>query len=806
MPPQPSVEGSAAYRTAVEFGNVSWSSPIDIRSSPGDTNRLFIVEESGRIIVITNLDAPTRTVFLDLSSVVADVPYEGGLLSLEFHPGYDTNGYFYVTYQLNTNSPMGTGVHNRLSRFQTSTSAPNDAPLSSEQPLITLFDDYYGHNFENVRFGPDGYLYVAIGDEGGVNDPQNNSQRIDKDFYSGILRIDVDQKPESLSPNAHPAIHAGTYKIPADNPFVGATSFNGQAVNPTQVRTEFWAMGLRNPWRMAFDPVTKVLYCGDVGQEGYEELNIIRKGGNFGWAYREGDHPGAKASQAPTGFSSIPPILEYMHGFGAFSGSCIIAGGVYRGMRFPELAGQFLFADFVSGNIWKTYYDGQNATGWELLANDPRIVSFGINPRNGDVLMANIIENKIKRLAYQTDPGGALPATLSGTGAFVDTANLVPAPGVVPYELNAPFWSDGALKSRWFSVPNLSDKIGFNANGNWSFPTGMVWVKHFELELTNGVPSSRRRIETRLLVKNASGIYGVTYRWGNSTIDAALVPESGMDESLVVHDGGTVRTQVWHYPSRNECLACHTAVAGHALGFNTPQLNREVAYGEVLANQITALSEAGYFETHVTEVGHLLALANPTNTQVSLELRARSYLAANCVQCHQPGGTGAGYWDARITTPLAQAGILNGLLINNGGDTGNRVVVPGDRGHSMLLSRVAMRGSGQMPPLASTVVDTLSVDLLSQWIRDDLLRAPALNTSLAAYDPGKPIVVAFTNAAGYAADWIGLYAMGAPDTDVLQRLYTDGTSTGHGRSDQWQCELCRWVVRSWHLRGSVVLQ
>src|SRR5262249_41993338 len=162
---------------------------------------------------------------------------------------------------------------------------------------------------------------------------------------------------------------------------------------------------------------------------------------------------------------------------------------------------------------------------------------------------------------------------------FAETASVTPQAGFVPYEVNVPFWSDNAIKSRWFYIPT-NRQIAFRAASNWSFPTGSVWLKHFELELTNGVPASRRRLETRLLVRDGgTGIYGVTYRW-NSATNATLVGESGLDESLVVDDGGTVRTQVWHYPGRNECLICHTAptAGGQALGFNTPQLNRDFAY------------------------------------------------------------------------------------------------------------------------------------------------------------------------------------------------------------------------------------
>src|SRR5207249_2074951 len=131
------------------------------------------------------------------------------------------------------------------------------------------------------------YLYVSLGDEGDQNDAGNNSQRIDKDFFSGMLRIDVDNRPDSLAPNPHAAMSSKTYSIPADNPFVGVTSFNGKAVDPTKVRTEFYAVGLRNPWRFSFDPVTGILYCGDVGGDQREEIDIIIKGGNYGWAYRE---------------------------------------------------------------------------------------------------------------------------------------------------------------------------------------------------------------------------------------------------------------------------------------------------------------------------------------------------------------------------------------------------------------------------------------------------------------------------------------------------------------------------------------
>jgi mono/diheme cytochrome c family protein len=270
-------------------------------------------------------------------------------------------------------------------------------------------------------------------------------------------------------------------------------------------------------------------------------------------------------------------------------------------------------------------------------------------------------------------------------------------------------------------VPNTNLTIGFNRSGTWSFPTGTVWIKHFELELTNGVAASRQRLETRLLVKNALGVYGVSYRWGTSLTNASLVPEAGLDETFLVADGlGNVRTQVWHYPSRTECLLCHTPNGGYGLGFTTAQLNRDFDYGSGLTNEIAALSLAGYFNTNVSGLHLLPALAAATNASVSLEYRVRSYLAANCSQCHQSGGSVQALWDGLITTPTARAGIVNGPLLNNNGDTNNMVIKPAAPANSMMLTRISTPGPLRMPPIGSNLLDTNAINLLSAWITNDL--------------------------------------------------------------------------------------
>jgi uncharacterized repeat protein (TIGR03806 family) len=724
MPSAPT-STSASYVLVDALNGLTFDKPVFVASPPGDNRRLFVVERPGRIVLLTNLDNPTRTIFLDITSEVYSDWETGkveGLSSVAFHPTYLTDRFpfFYVTYTMKSNDFFGVANnYNRLARFQSTRANPNQADPSTELPLITQIDHGDGHNFNNAAFGPDGYLYMAAGDEGdaGKGDDFNNAQKIDKNFFSAILRIDVDKRPGNLEPNPHPA-NTPYYSIPADNPWVGATSFDNLPVDPSQVRTEFYAVGLRNPWRISFDPVTGTLYEGDVGQHAREEINIIVKGGNYGWSFMEGTVNGPKGPPPP-GLNLIPPIHEHSPGYGPDQGFCIIGGVVYHGPRLPELEGAYIFADYVSGNIWALRWDGSTATPAQLLANHPGIAGFGYDPRDGEMLIADHDGGKILRLDHaQPTSQSGLPPTLADTGVFSDLSHLTPNAGIVPYEVNVPFWSDGAQKQRWFSIPNPSQTMTFDPRQSWTFPSGTVWVKHFEL--TNTVSGVPRRVETRLLVKNDQGVYGVTYRWSDSQDNAVLVPAEGLDDSFLVQDQGVVRTQVWHYPSQAECLACHTPVAGYALGFNTAQLNRNTDFGTGPINQIQALGQVGYFQSPVSPINTLPALANLDDTTVSREYRVRSFLAADCAQCHQPGGPAHGQWDARLSTPLANAGLINGPLYNNTGDPNNRVIVPGSPSQSMLLTRLSQLGTDHMPPLATTVIDTQAVNLINDWITQDL--------------------------------------------------------------------------------------
>jgi len=719
------------YRTVPAFPGVPFNTVVGFATPPGETNRLFVLEKVGRIVVITNLTAPNRTVFFDISSRV-DSTGEAGLLGLAFHPNFQKNHLFFVFYTAQAGSedldgqPL-IGLHDRLSRFQLYPNNPNRGDETSEQNLISQYDRASNHNGGDIHFGPDGYLYVSLGDEGGGNDQFGNSQRIDRNFFSGMLRIDVDIRPGSKPPNPHGAITVH-YGIPPDNPFIGLTSFNNAAVEPGKVRTEFWAVGLRNPWRFSFDPFTGDLLCGDVGQGSREEVNLIQRGGNYGWNYAEGS---LAFGMFPPGFTDIKPIAEYQRPGVSMElerqGYCVIGGVVYRGSRMPELFGKYIFGDWGTGLYWSLQHNGTEATEFMPLFAGPSMNCFGIDPGSGDILIGNESVLRLIPDVVTREP----PPTLAETGVFIDAATLSPALGVVAYDLNVPFWSDHARKRRWFSVPNPALAMTFRPEANWSFPMGSVWIKHFDLEMIRGIPESARRIETRVLVKTSDGVYGVTYRWGASTDNATLVPGEGMDEEFLIEVGGSLHRQVWHYPGRSECLACHTSAGGYVLGFNTAQINRAHGYPEGAANQLKALSDAGYFTTGVSHPENFLRLAAANDSTASLEHRARSYLAANCVQCHQPGATASGHWDARIHVPIAKAGLINGVLNNDGGNSEAKVIRQGSLEDSMLLTRINHRGPGQMPPLSSTLIDEESVNLISDWITSTLMRPPGESITLA---------------------------------------------------------------------------
>jgi len=417
---------ATGYTLTNTFRIASFSYPVCITSPPGETNRLFVVEKDGGIAVITNLAIPVVTGFMALTNVIsAHTSDEQGLLGLVFHPGFASNGYFYVFYTGTATTAAGTGPHDILSRFQVSSSDPNHGDPASELRYIVQRDHAVNHNAGDLHFGPDGYLYVSLGDEGGAYGQFGNSQKIDQNFFSAIMRIDVDNRPGSLPPNPHSSSLPSltNYSIPPDNYFVGATNFNGLPVDPAHVRSEFWAVGMRNPWRFCFDPVTGVCYVGHVGQTNSEWVNIVTNGSNCGWNYYEGSKQWT--NPLPANFTYTPPLVEYGHTNGR---TALIGGVVYRGSRIPQLNGAYLYGDYSSGEIWALRNSGMSVTENTLLLKNTKagFSAFGVDPSNGDILVAQcvgtsflqrlIYTNKVSNLVITQVVQSASSVFISGTG------------------------------------------------------------------------------------------------------------------------------------------------------------------------------------------------------------------------------------------------------------------------------------------------------------------------------------------------------------------------------------------------------
>lgn len=328
------------------FPTITFERPVDLQQPVGEPDKLFVVEQQGRIYWFDkNSDSPEKQLFLDIRDRVNDSGNEEGLLGLAFHPEFQSNGYFYVDYTAAT--PRRTVI----ARYSISSENPEVADKSSELVILEVPQPYSNHNAGQLLFGLDGYLYITMGDGGSGGDPENNGQDLTT-LLGSILRIDVNATQGDKN-----------YAIPEDNPFV--TDQRG-------FRDEIFAYGLRNPWRLSQDPETGWLWTGDVGQNRFEEIDVIEKGKNYGWNIMEGKSCYNATSCDTTGLTL--PIWQY----GRSLGQSITGGHVYRGDRLPELVGKYIYADFVTGRIWSLLYDGTAEPENELLLDtNLNISSFG---------------------------------------------------------------------------------------------------------------------------------------------------------------------------------------------------------------------------------------------------------------------------------------------------------------------------------------------------------------------------------------------------------------------------------------------
>lgn len=649
-PPRPST--GAPVRLVRVFREHRFTQPLGLVQAPHQPARWYVVEKRGTIQRFDANGGDAEEV-LDLRDQVEDRPDEAGLLGLAFHPRFPADDRAFVYY---------TARGSRGLRFVLSSFRSSDGGLTldpgSERVLLELDNDDDAHCGGQLAFGPDGMLYVAVGD----GSSGKRSRRLDT-LFGKLLRLDVS---------------GADYAIPAGNPF-------GEDGDE---RGEIWAYGFRNPWRFSFDAHTGDLWLADVGKADREEVDLVVPGGDYGWDAWEGT-----LCHDCRVDGTIAPVVEYSHA----EGRAIVGGHVYRGTAIPALQGAFVFGDFISGRIWGLFPDEAS----------PRLLAeTGINPASfgqgadGEIYVVDHAGGGVWQIVPDGDPEDGFPRRLSETGCMDPADPKRPGPALIPYDVNVPLWSDGSAKARWFAIPDGAT-ITIDENGDWHFPIGSVLVKTFLVEC--------RPVETRLFVLHDDGGWaGYAYEWNEEGTDAFLLA-TGKVRAVEPGKG-------WTYPSRAHCMQCHTAAAGRTLGPETAQLNREIRWPDGRrANIVDTLAHVGMFANPPGPAANLPALPDPFG-DAPLADRARSYLHANCASCHRPDGSGQGdadfRWDAE-EMEVCGAEPDEGDL----GVAGALLLAPGQPERSLVALRMRSLGAGRMPPVGSAVVDEPGVELIEAWIR-----------------------------------------------------------------------------------------
>jgi len=684
---------------------VDW--PIFVTTEPGSSRLIFIEdhrpEKKFRVCRAT-IDQVTAGEF-DVLLEVDDPAY-----SICFHPDFANNGYFYLGHNgPNKALPKDADKTCRVTRFTLQREAPFLLVENSAQVILEWVSN--GHNGAAVTFGLDGMLYVTTGDGTSDSDTNLTGQGLDH-LLAKVLRLDVDHPDEGRQ-----------YSVPKDNPFAGQKN----------VQPETWAYGLRNPWRMTTDPKTGHIWVGNNGQDLWEQVYLINKGENYGWSVYEGGHPfylERKSGPHP----HVKPTFEHSH-----SESRSLTGGVvYYGSKFPSLQGAYIYGDYSTGKIWAGKHDGTKVVWHQEIADTTmQITSFGIDP-DGELLITNHIGKDGG--FYTLEPtvpdasSESFPRKLSDSGLFANVTKHEMQPGVVPYSVNSPLWSDGSQKARFFAIPHdandngAAPKISASGNRGWSFPEQTVLVKSFAIDLVEGDPKSRRWIETRFLHRVNKEWVGYSYRWNREQTDATLVDKDGVDIVFKVRSSdGNMVDRKWRYTSRAECMICHSRAANYVLGLSTPQMNRDHDYASVgggIDNQLRTLEHLGYFKLKRTG-GKDAAfnsddhprLADPYDDSEPLADRALSYLHSNCAQCHVAAGGGNSQMVLSFGTKSEKLNLMNAEPLHDRfGIADAKLVAPGSPERSILLQRIARRGRGQMPQLATSLVDERAVAMFEEWI------------------------------------------------------------------------------------------
>lgn len=658
-------------RLAPWLGGKPFLLPVELVSIAG-SSAVYVAEMYGKVHRVEPTTGATRLA-ADLATTTMN---EGGLRGFAVHPTKARAFVFVERPPLETEpSDAPYALDGELRAYDLLPDGSFD--LGTEAVILRVHVPGAAHGADTLRFGPDGMLYVSVGD--GRTSKFYVPPRYDATKLRGaILRIDVDS--------------ATPYAIPPDNPFVGSA----------EMREEVYAYGFRNPWKFSFDRLTKELWVGDVGETRTEEVNRVLPGKDYGWPTLEGNDctPNAPGCVA-TG--KTPPHFTYTHA----SGTSITGGFVYRGARVPALAGKYVYADYQVGGLFAVDLASTPKTPIHLNSGEVRPFAAALaEGANGELYVLDWLSGVIYTLEPDTTNAERPPfaTKLSDTGCF-DRANpRAPMPSLVPYDVNVELWSDGAGKERFLSLPKDA-KLEAKPDGSLGLPPGGLLIKTFY--------DGSRPIETRFIGRQPDGQWvAATYEWAPDGTDATLLDGA---KEVPLASG-----QKWTIPGPAACFFCHQEANGLALGLDRRQLDRPATNGDT-ENQLAKLTRLGLIAGALPELPRLEPIAGGA----SLEARARGYLHANCSSCHRPGVAIFSALDLRAETPFDKTGLC--------GACGTyRCVTPGAPATSLVSVRMHIRGAvpslryedSQMPPIATGVVDPTGMALIDEWIRSGVTCPP----------------------------------------------------------------------------------
>ncbi len=669
--------------------------------------KMVALDLTGRVRIFDDTaDATEQILLLEIADAGPDGQRGGGrpeTYSLTFDPDFPSRPFVYIS----SNRPDGGWGRDRVSRF-TIQNAESDHPECDAASELTIIDwPSKGHNGCDLKFGADGMLYISTGDGDAPGDPNNVGQLTDN-LLSSILRVDV-RKSTAAEP----------YRVPDDNPFVDSDG----------IRPEVWAYGLRNPWRMTFAPDGKTLFVGDNGDENWELVRKVTAGTNHGWSAFEGSHPFRSSNPLSGPVKELTlPAFEHPHS----DMRSIIGGNFYQGQAFADLAGTYLYGCYFTGKVWALDHDPAThaLTNPRRIADSKgRLVAFAIDHAGEPlVVMLNgpVLRLKSREAHAETKP---IPSTLSATGLFSSTSEMKPADGVLPYDINASYWTDGAEKTRWMAVPEVAetDKVdapsGERYHKSWNFPNGSAFAQTLWFP-SDGKNGNRLKVETQVAHQDGGEWRFLTYRWRSDQSDADLVDENGIDAEIEVAG----KKMPWRFASRAECSACHTQRTYFVNAVSSEQLMRPFDYSDVggkPGDQLETLIHIGLFKKNREPARPnadppIVALTNPYDASAPLDARARAYLYVNCAQCHRESGLGGrAPFELLHQLPLSDTGTVNAVpMVGLPGVENARVIAPGAPERSEILRRMQAEVTGRMPLIGSRLPDRKGIDLIHDWIEN----------------------------------------------------------------------------------------